>query len=71
MGLGKKQGLKRCMIFINLKGIDACSAEFDRMSKNSAKIIQYLYDGVYEHKIDSVSRELYLADLQEIKNEDR
>ena len=27
--------------------MDACSAEFDRMSKNSAKIMQYLYDGVY------------------------
>ena len=37
-------------------------------SKNSAKIIQYLYDGVYEHKIGSVSREIYLSDLSRIAN---
>ena len=70
MGLGKKQGILISKAWKNMTG-QSHPVPYTGRSKNSAKIIQYLYDGVYEHKIDSVSRELYLADLQEIKNEDR
>ena len=59
---------------IKLQGASSMYGYYKTRAKASApylKVIQYLYDGVYEHKIDSVSRELYLADLQEIKNEDR
>ncbi len=33
------------------------------------KIIQNLYDGVYDHKIGAETRDLYLADLQEITDD--
>ena len=59
---------------IKLQGASSMYGYYKTRAKASTpylKVIQYLYDGVYEHKIDSVSRELYLADLQEIKNEER
>ena len=46
MGLGKKQGLKRCMIFINLKGME----EYDRtvtsrpLARGGQKILPKLYN---------------------------